>query len=318
MQELADGVTESIDGMEREAAVEALVAADPERDPERVRAALTHVTDEEGVVSREAVEAALTDASMVVQTAEMRAELLDIDFDEAREAAAAVPDYDGVATRLSAFAAAVDEVDAAARELTEDLAPLRAHTGKADAIYAVAQGCRDVTEAAQAVTRQVSDLRNDLEVLERWLATHEYRVGELDADITALAAVVEELESDADAVATSSADAAAWADATLRHRTAEVLVADVRAEAEMLRDWPDVEGPLPDLDAADERIGELAGTVQAVGEALADARAALDTGAYEGITRSFEATATSVDPPVEWATLQTHLESAQDRIASVD
>ncbi|RDI71961.1 hypothetical protein [Halopelagius longus] len=265
-----DASPDDIVGLSVREATDALVSENPARDPESVRAVLDHVT-EDGVVTRDALEEAFSDASMVLGTAETRTELASMALAEARETAAPVSDLETVRARLDAFESAVTDLQRRATDLGSDLQTLVRRRDDSGSIYDLVTDLRRVTSDAKTVQRTADALQTDLEAFERWATDADARFRELDADADALersldasANVVEKLadgdESGRETLSLPTTDDAvaadaAWADATLRLRVVELLVADARAELADLRRWADREN---DRDAAfDARAEEL-------------------------------------------------------------
>lgn len=281
------------------------------RDAETVRATLDRVTSD-GVVSHDAAEEALSEASKVVSTAETRAELAALELSDAREAAEPVADLDAVAARLDGFEARLASVEDQVTELGSELEGLVGRTDEPGALYAVALGIRRLTAAANEVQRTADELQLDLESFERWLASPEARFEDLDADADAVERSIDELAAATDEIADGSAtDAgAAWADARLRVRVTGLLVDDLRAELADLRAWNDGERA-EEGRAEEERADGLA-------DRLADLETRLATveGRLDGFTRSaweerfgdrlaaFETATADLEPPLAWGAVQ--------------
>ena len=297
---------EALDGLAVEDAVERVRARDPDRDPEAVRAALSFVADD-GVVGRDALEESLKLTSKVLTTAETRVELAEIALDDAREAAASVPDLPTVRTRLEGFEAEVSAVTERAAALGPDLQAVVDDREDPAARFAVADGLRRVDERARAVQRTADEIQFDLEDFERWLANHAVRVRELDEDLDALATSLDDLATAADAIETATPDddpARIWFDATLSHRATGLTVADLRAELADLRTWADREDADP---VEDGGLDDLAARLDDLDRRHEDLDDRLDTAAEPAWTDRFgdrvAAAETDLDecePPVDW------------------
>ena len=308
MEENADDEAPTdLDGLSVERATEAVV--DEESDPDEVRETLAIVA-RDGVVRRAAVEDAVANASKVVATAETRTELAAEKLDGAREAAAPVSDLDLVSARVGDFDARLDAVEERAAALGD--AVQEALDAREDGdLYEVARRIRRVTSAATEVQRAADDLQFEIDSFEEWLSDPDRRADELTADVDAVAEAVAELDGVAEGLSgedgtgtPGNADpegegGRAWAAATVRHRVASVMIADLRAEAAALRTWaeresvappPDVEGRLDDVRTDHEAVGErLAASAEPEWTArFGDRLAALD--------EALDAT----EPPVAW------------------
>lgn len=299
----SDGVDgPSIDGLALDEAVDRVVDREDDRDPETVRAALEHVT-EDGFVSGAAVEDALKDTSKLVATAETRAELARIAMDDAREAAEPVADIPTVAARLDRFEAEVSAVEERAADLGEAVQSVVDDSEDPEARFAVAEGIRRIEARSRAVQRDADDLQFDLEDFERWLDSHDARVAALGDDVDALASSFDALAAAVDDLADGIEDAAdaaddpvagraegdgpegdgaddssagldhAWFDATLRVRVIGLTVADLRAELADIRAWTDradENTDASDTGAADESDAEAADGLDAIEARLDD------------------------------------------------
>jgi division protein CdvB (Snf7/Vps24/ESCRT-III family) len=299
-------------------AVEAVVAEDDVRDPSEVRGTLSHVTDEEGMVTTDAVDEALSYLSNVVSTPETRAELAAIELSDAREAAEPVADLDTVGARLDAFTARLDAVETRLPELGADLRTLiddAAH----DDVYETAAEIRRLTVAANRVQGAADELQVDIEEFERWLADPDVRfeafAEELDALDGSLADLADAVESVADAergehAVDGAEPAVAWADAALRHRSVGPLFPDLRAELADLRTWNDREG----IDAADRaaelgrRLDDLHDRWRATGDRLDDVARPAWRERFGDRLSAFETTLDALEPPVDWGAVQTELD----------
>ncbi|MFC7176659.1 hypothetical protein [Halosegnis marinus] len=287
--------------------VEEVVAAVADEDgptPDRVREALDPVV-EDGRVTRDAVEAAVTDTAMVVSTAETRTERAVHAFADAREAAAPVADVDTVAARLDGYAARLDAVEERSANLTDDLArPVGRLDG--DEVYDLAVEVREVASHAQGVVRTADDLAFDLDEFESWLANPSRRHDEFGGDADLVAESVADLEAAADAVPDADDPAAEWADATMRVRVLDLVVRDLAAELDDLHTLADGDATVPaDLDERvadlDERTDALAERLSAAAEPSYRDRFGDDVAALAEALSAFEA-------PVDWAAVEATLD----------
>jgi hypothetical protein len=283
-----------------------------DRDPETVREALDPITAD-GVVTREAVETAVSDTSKLAATAETRAELAGIAHEDAADAAAPVADLDIVAARLDAYADRLDAVEARAAALTDDLRAPVEQLGDPDAVYELAMELREVATSAQSVARTADELAFDMEGFESWLGSPDRRYDEFAEDIDL---VDESLADLSDAVAAlpgeSDAPAADWADATMRTRVLELLVADLRTELADLRAWADREGE-PFRAGLDERVTALERRVTDLSDTLAEHAEPAWRDRFGDTLVAFERDLDGLEPPVDWERVQETLEARRER-----
>lgn len=294
--------------------VDAIVARDGERDPETVREALDPVT-EDGVVTEAAIESAVSDTSKVVATAETRAELADIAYDDAVEAAEPVADLDTVAARLDEYEARLDEVTSRADGLTADLARPVERLNDPDAVYELAVELREVASAAQGVIRTADDLSFDLEEFESWVENSDRRHDEFAEDIDLVGESVDELRAGVEALPEESDDpAVGWADATMRVALLDLLVADLRAELDDLREMADRDGvSTPDLG---DRIEDLDARTNALADDLDDLARPAWHDRFDADIAALDRDLDDLVPPVDWGAVQETL--AARRAAAFD
>ena len=107
-------------GQPVEDVIEAVVDSEGDCNPATVRETLDPVTDD-GVVTREAVETAVSDTSKIVATAETRTELAGIAYEDATAAATTVDDLSIVAAQLNRYADRLKAVEARTVNLADDL-----------------------------------------------------------------------------------------------------------------------------------------------------------------------------------------------------
>lgn len=311
----------SLDGLAIDEAVDAVVGAHPDRDPERVRTTLDRVT-EDGVVRADAVEDALAHTAKVVATPETRVERASMALDDARETGSDVTDRDLVASRFDDFEGRLATLEQRVADLGERLQGLVDADG---GLYAVAREIREVTTEANAVQYEADELASEIAEFEQWLADasvrHERLAGDVEAletTVDGLAATVEAVETavDEDSGVVSLPEAgdverdAAWFDATVRHRMAGLLLADMTAEAATLRDWPGDaatdEGD-DENDTGTDGLDELEGRIETLERRHDDVGERLEALARPDWTVEFgeqvsavEARFERMDPPVDW------------------
>lgn len=336
MEEEANaGVGETIDGLSEAEAVEVVLAREGSPGAGTVRTALERVADD-GVVSWAAADEALAHASKVVSTPETRVELASIALAEAKEAAEPATDLDVVRSRVRDLEDRLSALEDAVEELAGSLQAVVRRCEEREDLYAVARGLRDVTADANRLHGAAEDLKLDVEAFERWLGNHGVRVRELEEDVDAVASSLEEL---ADAVgrleeavgdgttegtsgAVTAADpegdpSTAWVDASLRRRTMDLLVADLRAELDGLRvlaNRSDV-GPSSRTDHVEGRLDTLDARITAIGRRLEDVASATWRERYGDRLAAFETAVDEFEPPVDWGQVETALE---ERRAAID
>jgi hypothetical protein len=294
--------------------VTAVVNRDDDRDPETVRAALDPITDD-GAVTREAVETAVSDTSKVVATAETRVELAAIAHEDATAAAAPVDDLDTVAARLDGYADRLDAVETRAAALADDLRTPVERLDDPDAIYELAVELRDVATTAQGVVRTADDLSVDLEAFESWLDSPTRRYDEVGEDVDLVDESLAELTAAAAALpAESDAPAADWADATMRTRVVELLVTDLRAELADLRAWADREGA-PFRTALSERVADAERRVATLADTLAERAEPAWRDRFGDALTAFERDLSAFEPPIDWERVQETLERRRERLS---
>lgn len=307
-----EGIPESIDGLPISDAVEAVLARNEDRDPEAVRRALYHVS-EDGVVREDAVDDALAQASKVVSTPETRVELAAMDLAEAREAAEPVADLAVVESQLDAFRDRLSAAEDRVADLGPELRRLVERGEDADGIYDVARGVQRLTEDANAAQIAADDLRLDLEHFERWVGSPSRRLRELGEDVDALVDYRTEIDETADDLAAAADEmtdpAVAWCDATLRQRVLGLLLADLWAELADLRTWADREddddGRAAQIEA---RLDDLEEGRSTTGDRLADVARPAWNDRFGALIADFETALDAFEPPVEWGVVQATLD----------
>lgn len=193
-------------------------------------------------------------------------------------------------------------------------------------LYEVARRIRRVTNAATEVQRAADDLQFEIDSFEAWLADGDRRAEALAADVDALAESVDELAAAADSLAVGEADAESgadtesdadaeigtdaasrWAAATVRHRVASLLLADVRAERAALRTWAEREGAAPPS-GVEPRLEEVRTRHEAVGERLAARVDPEWTARFGDRLSALDEALDAMEPPVAWTEVEAVVE----------
>jgi hypothetical protein len=292
--------------------VSTVVDRDDDRDPGAVREALDPITVD-GVITHEAIETAVSDTSKVAATAETRTELAGITYEDAADAAAPVDDLDVVTTRLDKYADRLDAVEARAAALTDGLRAPVERLGDPEAVYELSVQLREVATAAQGVARTADELSFDLEAFESWLDSSDRRYDEFGEDIDLVDESLTELTAAAAALpGESDAPAADWADATMRTRVLELLIADLRTELADLRAWADREDE-PFRAALDERVADLEHGVEDLSDTLAEHAERAWRDRFGDDIAAFERDLDGLEPPVDWERVQETLEARRER-----
>ena len=273
----------------------------------------------DGVVRRAAVDDAVGNASLVVTTAETRTELAAERLADARAAAAPVADLPPVAGRLDDFEARLDDVESRADALGDAVQEVLGMKADGD-LYAIARRVKRVTTAATEVQRAADDLQFEIDSFESWLADADRRAEELAADVDALAESVDDIDAAVESLAAESAaaeketdaeietDAASrWAAATVQHRVASLLLADVQAELAALRTWAEREAVAPPS-GIEPRLDEVRTRHEAVGERLAARADPAWTARFGDRLAALDETLDAMEPPVAWAEVEAAVE----------
>jgi len=292
--------------------VVAAVVDGRDRDPETVREALDPVTDD-GVVTREAIEAAVSDTSKIAATAETRAELASIAYDDAVDAATPVDDLAIVMSRLDEYADRLDTVEARAAALTDDLRAPVERLGDLGAVYELATGLRETAATAQAVARTADELSVNLEAFEAWLDSPERRSDEFAEDVDLVDELLAELSDAAAALpAESEAPAVDWADATMRARVLDLLAADLRTELTDLQTWAGREDE-PFRTGLDDRVADLEGRVEDLHDVLAEYAEPAWRDRFGDDLAAFDRDLDGFEPPVDWERVRETLAARRER-----
>lgn len=307
-------------------AVEAVLAEDDSRDPERVRALLETVA-EGGVVSEAAIEDELKEVSKVVSTPETRVEFAAMEVSDAKATAEAegVSDRDTVRARIETYESRLEAVEEEVGALGPDLREVVDRRGAGANAYEVAVGLREVGAAADELHRAADELQVDAEEFGRWLADPEVRHDGLEEEIGAVErslAALSETASDLAAGDDQDQDLPAepgvvWADAALRTQVTELLLSDVGAELADLRAWPG----LSESDA--ERLDGLGTRLDGLEERCRDLESRLDDLARPAWTERFGDSLDRAgdaldrfDPPVDWGEVQAELERHRETLGA--
>ncbi|UVE51072.1 halo transducer protein [Haloferax larsenii] len=314
MDDGASDTPKRIVGLSKDDAVDALLAEDESRDPEYVRAVLDHVTDDDGAVTQSAVDSAVTDTSMMLSTAETRVELAEIALSEAEEEASDVADVDAVRTRLDSFEETVTAAEERVSALGSELQSL-SHWQRDDRpVFDLVTELRDVASDAQTVQMAADDTQLELEDFERWLADHDLRRRDLDTDVDALEQSLDDISRTREKLSNeeyNDDDAAhAWYEAALRCRVVPLLVADVRAELDDLRelasrDDVDETGGLDDIG---ERLDDIDTRAERLTEQLDSLAQSAWTDRYGDALDAFQSALDEFEPPVSWGAVQEALD----------
>ncbi|MFB9810179.1 hypothetical protein [Haloarcula sebkhae] len=286
-----------------ETAVDDVVAAEDVA-RETARATLSRVA-EDGVITIDAFEAALSETAKVLSTAETRTELAVSALDDARAAAEPVANLAVVQTRLDDLAA---EVDAATADLETVQAALGAITGRDTGVtYTAVREMRDVYEDASSVQGRADEVQVALAEFETWVTDEDERAAGVHADVDDLAAAVDALEDSVEDVMVDG-DAAAWADTAIQRASLALFVRDLRAELDTLRSWPVATDGDPDwdavaerIDALDERVTDMASSLERAGQPAWRDRHGASVDAVEQALSDWQ-------PPVDWAAVQSELD----------
>ncbi|MFB6138197.1 MAG: hypothetical protein ABEJ42_07675 [Halobacteriaceae archaeon] len=295
-------------------------------DPGTAAGLLSRVA-EDGVVTAAAVEDAVADAAGAVSTAETRVELAELALDDAREAAAPLADVDAVDSRLAEHRTAVAALGDRIAAHRDALAALRERD---DDAFGTARRVADLVDAAEATTARADDRQAALDDLEQWFGSHDHRVADLRAEVTALAEAVDALEETASALERAAdgageptdlsvAPGEAWRDAVLHQRLHRLAVADLRAErgdVTTLADRVDAQAERADatdesLDAVASALDDAADRVEALGDRLSAAATDEWTARHGDAVASADDALGAETPPVDWGRVGEVVEAAR-------
>jgi hypothetical protein len=265
--------------------------------PESIRRRLDPFVDD-GTVTAAAFESTVTDVSQILATAETRVDLATRAHEDATDAAADAPDLDIVDVRRRAFGARLDDLRGDVEALGDDLRAARADPDSPMAVYRAATDLHEVTTEAQRVVRVAHDLETELEAFEAWLSSANRRHDGLVDEVEAAEESVDSIAETVDALRTADEPGPERRfDATVQTRVLDLVVADLRAEADDLRAWAERDGAdFPN--GVGTRIDELAGEVTTAAEALADGTTL--GGEFGDRLDALDAELSAVEPPVAW------------------
>lgn len=292
--------------------IETIVNCKHDYDRKTVRENLDPLTDN-GVITREAVETAVSDTSQVVATAETRVELAGIAYKDAQAEATAVDDLNTVADRLDRYSDRLKAVEARVIELADDLQTPVEQLDDPNAVYELAVGLRDVATTAQGIVRTADDLSQDLEQFELWLTEPNQRYEEFIEDLDIVDESLDDLTISAASLSTDAENPATdWVDATMRVQLIELLVTDLQAELAELRTWANREDA-PFRTDLNERVADVANKTTELKQTLAEQAEPLWHERFDGILSEFEADLDEFEPPVDWNRVQETLEERQEQ-----
>lgn len=299
-------------GQPVEDVIEAVVDAEDDCNPTTVRETLDPVTDD-GVVTHEAVETAVSDTSKVVATAETRTELAGIAYEDAAAAAAAVDDLDIVAARLDRYAGRLEAVEARAVDLADDLRTPVEQLDDPNAVYELAVALRDVATTAQGVIRTADELSEALDEFEVWLTDPDRRYDEFTEETALVEESLADVATTAEALSTASETPATdWADATMRVRVIELLVADLRAELAELQAWAD-RADSQFRAGLTERVADVERQTTELRNTLAERAEPAWHDRFDDTLSAFEEDLAEFEPPIEWNRVQATLEERREQ-----
>jgi hypothetical protein len=290
--------------------IETLIDCTDDYDRAEIRELLDPITDD-GVVTREAVEQAVSDTSKVVATAETRAELAEIAYEDATEAAGPVDDLTIVTARqnrysdrLTALQTRVDDLASALQTPVEQL-------DDPNAVYELAVNLRDVATTAQGVVRTADELSEELKEFGMWLTEPDRRYDQFSEDIDLIEDSIADVKTAAAGLsADSETPAVDWVDATMRARVLELLAADLRAEVADLQVWADRED-VQFRSGLNERVSDVEQNITELTDTLAEHAKPAWRDQFGDTLSAFEAELDSVEPPVDWTRVQELLEKRQ-------
>lgn len=292
-------------GQSTEEAVDAIVAADPTRDPEDVRSALDHVT-EDGHVTQAGIEATVSDVAKRLATAETRVELAASALDDAMAAAAAYDDIDVVAARLEQYRSTLDAAASRVDRLGSALASVSTPADTVESVYESVVELREIAADAREAQQQADQLQLDLDDFEAWLADPDRRRRGIEEDVHVV-------EDTLDTVAGEDVESAeAWVDGVLRLELLSLLVADLRSELAELQTMATRDGVGEAYGSEIERrLTEIESRAGAIRERLEGGAESAWRAQYADRIASFRDVIEAADPPVAWGEVQSELRRAR-------
>jgi len=283
----------------------------------RAETALDPMTDD-GIVTRDAVEATVSDTSKLLATAETRIELAGDAYDDAAAAASPVADVPTVGAKLDAFAERLSDVESMLPELRLDLSVPEKVCRRPVAAYEFGVEIREIVATAREAIEAADDLSFDADQFESWLDRPARRYDEFEEDVELVTDTADDLATAADALPDGAADPAVqWAAATMCVRVLRLLVADLRAELADLRvlaersDDPFRGGLGERLDGVDDRVTGVESALDGVAEPAWHDRFAGDLSAFDGAL-------SGVEPPVDWRAVERTLETHRPDVPAGD
>ncbi|WP_267641144.1 hypothetical protein [Haloarchaeobius amylolyticus] len=305
-------------GLSVEDAAAAAVAQDSSRDRDEARAVLETVADDEGVVTREAVDDALGHVSKVVATPETRVELAARDLESARETASHVTDLDSVQAKLDAFEARLSAAEDHTEALGPDLQAVVERQGDSGDIYDIAADIRRITTGANEAQKAADDLKLDVEDFEKWVGSQSVRFRQLDEEVEVAGERLDELADALDREWTDD-DARDWVDVRFQHRVMGLMLADLRQTFADLKRWADRE----DLDP-DDRTDSVATGLADAADRHADLGVRLEELArpewrerFADPLHSFEDAVDDFEAPIPWGEVEATLADHRERVAEL-
>ena len=277
-------------------------------DPERIEALLDPVTDN-GVVTRDAIDATVSDTSKRLATAETRIELAEDAYEDAAAVAEPVADIPAVGARLDAFKQQLEDVESRIPELRPDLSTPEDIHRRPTEVYEFAVLIRETVSAAGDAVEAAEDLSIDIERFRSWLENPDRRYDAFAEDLDLVEESIDELEATIDGIPDGVDDPEyQWAAAAMRTRILSLLAADLRAEHRDLRVLADrSDDPFRTelgerLDGVEERVAEVESAIDDIADPAWKERFAEDLAALDEELAAFE-------PPVEWGAVERALEA---------
>ena len=297
---------ESSDGVSVADVVEAIDGVDHER----IEALLDPVTHDR-VVTRDAIDATVSDTSKRLATAETRIELARDAYEDAAAVAEPVADVPAVGTRLDAFKKRLVGVESRIPELRPDLSTPDGIDRQPTAVYEFAVLIRETVAAAGDAVEAAEDLSTDVERFQSWVEQPDRRYDAFEEDLTLVEESIDELAATIDGIPDDVGDPEGqWAAAAMRARVLSLLAADLRAEHRDLRvladrnDDPFPTEPGDRLNGVEERVAEVESAIDDVADPAWEERFAEDLAALNEELASFK-------PPVDWGAVERALEAHQ-------
>jgi chromosome segregation ATPase len=302
--------------------VEAAAAAVADRvdtpDDEDAVAATLRTVSEDGVVSLDAVDDAIADASMYLSTAEGRVEYAAVEFRETREGLDDVRDVEFVRTRLDGFEQWVAVLEDDAKALAERLQTLIKRKGDPGRLYETASELAQIKTEADRVQGRADKLLDDVASFESIVAEPERGIVDLLGDLNALAGFLDDLEATieeidgavSDEVDTDEYDPArVWFEASVRHRLNGLVFDDVRAELGSIRQVATERG-VETLERDDDVLDRLAKVRERwtdLGDRLDEVAPAAWHARYDDRLDAVDARTAEAEPPIDWDAVESDL-----------